>query len=93
VTLVSHSDSNNKHAEAHSPGVKWKTIRAFVLGHGVPYIVMVRALERPSERNQNKGLIFEVQNGRRAVNHCVTRYGSGEDGSSDSGCRLSTIEM
>jgi hypothetical protein len=63
LTLVSHSDSNNK-LEAHSPGVKWKTIRAFVLGHGVPYIVIcefVRWSDRPSQGIRIKAWIFEVK--------------------------------
>jgi hypothetical protein len=61
VTLVSHSDSNNKHAEAHSPGVKWKTIQAFVLGHGGSVhcgagSCVGATVRKP--RDQNKGLDF-----------------------------------
>jgi hypothetical protein len=49
------------HAEAHSPGVKWKTIQAFVLGHGGSVHCDFRALERPSSRgSEPKAWIFEV---------------------------------
>jgi hypothetical protein len=61
IALVSHSNSNNQHAESHTPGVKWNEIQRFIMKNGGSLYCGASTCDGATvkaPRDQNKGLDF-----------------------------------